>query len=357
MVNYSIENFANIINKSNDTNTLIISTLTLLLFVTLFIFVLAMCLIYFERKFCAAIQCRVGPNRVGWKGLLQLVADVLKLMIKEKSTPLFSDKLLYFIAPIMSFSASFMLLLIVPFSPQIQVINLNVGILYWIAISSIGILGVLIGGWSSYNKWALLGAIRSASQMISYELSIILSLLVIAIFTGTLDLQKIVLSQTSGWWLWKGHVVTVIAFITFFIASIAELHRIPFDLPEGESELGAGFHTEYSGMQFAFFYLSEYLNLFIASAMIVTLFLGGWLPFHIYGFTWFNLYMNCIPSIIWFFSKVLLIIFIIMWIRWTLPRLRIDQLIELEWKYLLPLGLINIIFASISVLNNLYFLI
>jgi NADH-quinone oxidoreductase subunit H len=316
-----------------------------------------MCLIYFERKFCAAIQCRVGPNRVGWKGLLQLVADVLKLMIKEKSTPLFSDKLLYFIAPIMSFSASFMLLLIVPFSPQIQVINLNIGILYWIAISSIGILGVLIGGWSSYNKWALLGAIRSASQMISYELSIILSLLVIAIFTGTLDLQKIVLSQTSGWWLWKDHFVTVIAFITFFIASIAELHRIPFDLPEGESELGAGFHTEYSGMQFAFFYLSEYLNLFIASAMIVTLFLGGWLPFHIYGFTWFNAYMNYIPSIIWFFSKVFLIIFIIMWIRWTLPRLRIDQLIELEWKYLLPMGLINIIFASISVLNNLYFLI
>lgn len=357
MVNYSIESFANNIDKSYDTNVLYIISLIciILLLILLFISVLVMSLIYFERKFCAAVQCRIGPSRVGWKGTLQSVADVVKLLLKEKITPIFSEYLLHFLAPILSVSACFMTLLIIPFSPQIQVINLNIGILYWGAISSIGIFGILIGGWSSYNKWSLLGAIRSASQMISYELSIILSILIVAIYTGTLDMQKIVLSQIDGWWIWRGHIVTFVTFFIFFISSIAELNRTPFDLPEGESELGAGFHTEYSGMQFAFFFMAEFINLFITSSIIVVLFLGGWLPFHIYGLTWFNEFMNFFPSVFWFFLKVSFIIFIMMWIRWTLPRLRMDQLIKLEWKFFLPISLINIVLASVSVLYKLYF--
>jgi len=314
-----------------------------------------MVVVYIERKVAAAFQCRVGPNRVGWKGILQSVADLLKLLTKEKITPLYSDKFLHFISPMLCISASFMTLLIVPFSPYIQIINIDMGILYWSAVSSLGILGILLAGWSSYNKWSLISAVRAASQLISYELSIILSVLTMIIFTNTLNIQKIVLSQLNGCWIWRGHLVTLIAFTIFFIASIAELNKIPFDLPEGESELGAGFHTEYSGMQFAFFFLAEYVNLFITSTIIVILFLGGWLPWHISGFSIFNELMDSIPPIIWLLLKVSIIIFVIMWIRWTLPRLRIDHLILLEWKFLLPTSLANMVLASFLVLNNLYF--
>jgi len=357
MTTYHIENFANIINNSYQTNIFTILAYILLIFIGIlaYITLVALTLIYVERKVCAAIQCRIGPNRTGWWGLLQPVADAIKLVLKEKNSPLYCDKLLHFVAPMFCLGACLSSLLIIPFSHNIQVINLNVGILYWSAVSSLGILGILIAGWSSYNKWSLLGAIRSASQMLSYELSIILSIMVIVIYAGTLDVQKIVLSQLDGWWIFKGHIVTVMSFLIFFVASVAELNRTPFDLPEGESELGAGFHTEYSGIQFGFFFLAEYINVFITSAIIVTLFLGGWLPFHLYGMLSFNNAMNGIHPIIWFFLKVSLIIFVIVWIRWTLPRLRIDQLIYLEWKFLLPLGLINIVLSAMSVLYSFHF--
>jgi len=308
-----------------------------------------------ERKVAAAFQCRMGPTRAGWKGTLQSIADVLKLVSKEKITPLYADTWLHFIAPMICLSACFMAFIVIPFSPKFQILNISLGIIYWSSVSSFGILGMLIAGWSSYNKWALLSAVRTASQLISYELSIMLSMIVVLIFTGTLDIQKIILSQTNGWWLWRGHVCTFVAFFIFFIASIAELNKPPFDLPEGESELGAGFHTEYSGMQFAFFFLAEYVNLFTTSSIIVALFLGGWLPIHVIGFPILNTYMNNIPSMMWFFIKTMFILFLIMWIRWTFPRLRIDQLIALEWKILLPLSLLNIIVTSVCVLNNFYF--
>ena len=356
MKTYFIDSFANTINQSYGINTYmaVISIIAILVFVLLFISIFVMLAVYFERKIAAAFQCRLGPTRVGFKGILQSIADVLKLFLKEKNTPLFSDKLLHFIAPILCLSSSFMAILIIPFSSSIQIINIDTGILFWSAITSLGILGMLIAGWSSYNKWSFLGAIRSASQLISYELSIVLSIIVIIIFTGSLNLQKIVLSQLDGCWIWRGHIVTLISFCVFFIASIAELNRAPFDLPEGESELGAGFHTEYSGMQFAFFFLAEYINLFLSSSIIVVLFFGGWLPIYIYGFDQFNIIMSNIPSLIWFFIKVFIMIFIIMWIRWTLPRLRIDQLIKLEWTFLLPVNLLIIMVASILVLYNLH---
>lgn len=355
MVNYSINNFSNIIDISQNNILYIMTYIFCILLVVLgFISVLAMFLVYVERKVAAAFQCRLGPNRAGWKGILQSIADALKLLTKEKITPLYADKLLHFMAPIICLGGAFISLLIIPFSPTVQIINLNIGILYWSAISSLGILGVLIAGWSSYNKWSLLSSIRSASQLISYELSIILSIIVVVIFANTLNMQKIVLSQMEGWWIWRGHISTFVAFVVFFIASLAELNKLPFDLPEGESELGAGFHTEYSGMQFAFFFLSEYINLFISCSIMTVLFFGGWLPIYIKNCPNFNKFMNELSPLLCFFLKAFTFVFLIMWVRWTVPRLRIDQLIELEWKFLLPVSLVNVILASIFVLYELY---
>jgi NADH-quinone oxidoreductase subunit H len=357
MINYSIDNFADIIdNATNATLSNIFNyTLTIFMVILGLVALFVMFLVYMERKVAAAFQCRMGPNRVGWKGIMQSIADLIKLLIKEKITPMYADSVIHFFAPFLCLSASFMAILIVPFSPNVQVINIDIGILYWTAVSSLGILGILLAGWSSYNKWSLLSAIRSASQLISYELSIILSIITISIFTNTFNMQKIVMSQINGFWIWRGHISTVIAFVIFFIASVAELNKAPFDLPEGESELGAGFHTEYSGIQFAFFFLAEYVNLFTTSAIIVMLFLGGWLPLNISGLYVFNNLMNVFHPLVWLFFKVFCVIFCMMWIRWTFPRLRIDQLINLEWKFLLPISLINLVLASTLVLNDLYF--
>jgi len=354
---YTIESFSYILSKycKIDYTLSILLMILMLLFILMFISILGLFLVYIERKICAAFQCRLGPSRVGWNGTLQTIADAIKLLLKERITPNKSDKILHFVAPMFCIMATLMTLIIIPYNPQIQIININIGILYWMALSGLGVIGIVIGGWSSYNKWSLLGAMRAGSQLLSYELSIILSIMVIVIFSGSLDLQEIILSQHSGWWIWRGHIVTIISFIIFLVASIAELNRVPFDLPEGESELTAGFHTEYSGIQFAFFFLSEYINLFIMASIMTTLFFGGWLPFNIYGLDYFNTLMSLIPPSIWFLSKVSIIIFIIMWIRWTFPRLRLDQLLQLEWKFLLPIGLINVLLSSIIVIFNIYF--
>jgi NADH-quinone oxidoreductase subunit H len=240
-------------------------------------------------------------------------------------------------------------------SPLVQLADLNIGVVYVTAVASMGVLGVLLGGWSSYNKWSLLGAMRAGAQIISYEISAVLSILVAVLFAGTLSLAEIVQSQADGWWIWRGHVVGFIGFFVFLIASTAELNRTPFDIPEGESELTAGFHTEFSGMRFAFFFLAEFLNMFVVSAFAATLFLGGWMPFHIGGWDGFNAIMDLIPAGVWFTLKTVFLIFVLMWFRWTFPRLRVDQLMSLEWKFLLPLSITNLMLAAVVVLLGWYF--
>jgi NADH-quinone oxidoreductase subunit H len=311
-------------------------------------------LIYAERKIAAHFQCRLGPMRVGWHGTLQSIADALKLLFKEDIVPAQADKLLHLIAPAFSLLAMMLSLAVVPFSPYLQVADVNIGVLYLTAISGLGVFGILIGGWASNNKWSLLGAMRSGAQIISYEISVTLSLLVVVLFAGSLKLSEIVASQAQGWWIWRAHICGVVAFLIFFIASIAEINRTPFDIPEGESELTGGFHTEYSGLRFAFFFLSEFVNMFVVAAMTVTLFLGGWMPLHIGDYAAFNSVMDLIPPFMWFGVKCALIIFVIIWFRWTFPRLRVDQLMHLEWKVFLPICFVNLPLAAVLVLYNLY---
>lgn len=306
-------------------------------------------LIYAERKVAAHFQCRLGPMRVGWKGTMQSLADGLKLLVKEDIVPDRADKLLHLLAPVLSVTATVLTIAILPMSPNLQVIDVNIGVIFVTAITGIGVLGILLGGWSSNNKWSLLGAMRAGAQIISYEVSATLALLVMVLFAGSLQLSEIVKSQADGWWIWKGHLPAITAFCIFLIASIAELNRTPFDLPEGESELTAGFHTEYSGLRFAYFFLAEFVNMFVASALVVTLFFGGWMPIQIGNLEGFNNVMALIPPGIWFLVKTVFFIFFIMWLRWTLPRLRVDQLMRLEWKVLMPVGFANLFLAALVV--------
>lgn len=316
---------------------------------------LGLFLVYAERKVCAFMQNRLGPDRVGPKGIIQTIADLIKLIIKELISIKNADKFLFNVAPFIVVITTFMAIAILPFARGLQAIDFNIGVFYVIAVSSLGVVGILLAGWSSNSKYSLIGAMRSGAQIISYELSVGLSLLAIVIFAGTMQLSEIVTSQADGWWIFKGHIPAIIAFIIFIIASTAEINRGPFDLAEAESELTAGFHTEYSGIKFAFFFLAEYMNMFIVAAMAVTMFFGGWMPFHIYNFTIFNHIMDFIPPIVWFFGKTFVMIFVIMWFKWTFPRLRIDQLLNLEWKYLLPINLFNIILIALIVLLGWHF--
>ncbi|WP_163716874.1 NADH-quinone oxidoreductase subunit NuoH [Mangrovibacterium lignilyticum] len=316
---------------------------------------LGLFLVYLERKVCAVIQNRYGPNRVGPMGLLQTVADLIKLLMKELISIKRSDKFLFNLAPFIVIIASFMAIAATPFAKGLQAVDLNIGVFYVMAVSSLGVVGILIAGWSSNSKYSLIGAMRSGAQIVSYELSVGLSLLAIVTFAGTMQLSGIVESQADGWWIFKGHIPAIVAFIIYLIASTAEINRGPFDLAEAESELTAGFHTEYSGIKFAFFFLAEYINMFIVAAIGATVFLGGWMPFHIGSWDAFNHVMDFIPSMVWFFLKAFFIIYIIMWFKWTFPRLRIDQLLTLEWKYLMPLSLINIIIIAFIVLMGWHF--
>jgi NADH-quinone oxidoreductase subunit H len=312
-------------------------------------------LVYAERKVCAFMQIRLGPNRVGKWGIIQTVADALKLLIKEIIPIRKSDKFLFNLAPFIVIIVSFMTLGAIPFARGLQGIDLNIGVFYMMAVTSLGVIGILLAGWSSNSKYSLMGAIRSGAQMVSYELSIGLSLLAVVVLTGTMQLSGIIESQADGWWIFKGHIPAIVAFIIFLIASTAELNRGPFDLAEADSELAAGFHTEYSGMQFAMFFLAEYVNMFIVSALGATVFLGGWMPLHIGNWEGFNQIMDYIPSMVWFFLKSFFLIYVIMWFKWTFPRLRIDQLLTLEWKYLLPISLLNIVIVAFITLMNWHF--
>ncbi|MDE6266246.1 MAG: NADH-quinone oxidoreductase subunit NuoH [Muribaculaceae bacterium] len=316
---------------------------------------LALFYIYYERKICAFIQCRLGPNRVGPMGLLQVFADMFKMLIKELITINNTDKFLFALAPYLVIIASMLSFACLPWGNGLQVINFNIGIFFLIAVSSIGVLGILLAGWSSNNKYTLIGAMRSGAQMVSYELSIGLSIITMVCLAGTMSIPGIVEAQENGWFIFTGHIPAIIAFIIYLIAGTAETNRGPFDLPEAESELTAGYHTEYSGIHFGFFYLAEYLNLFIVSGVAALLFFGGWMPFHVPGWEGFNDIMNYIPSPIWFIGKAIIISAIIIWFKWTFPRLRIDQLLTLEWKYLLPINLVNLVLMVLVVVYNLHF--
>jgi NADH-quinone oxidoreductase subunit H len=316
---------------------------------------LGLYLVYAERKICARMQNRIGPNRVGPMGLFQTIADLIKLLLKELIYIRNADGILFNIAPFIVIVASIMAIGALPFAKGLQAIDLNIGVLYILAISSMGVIGVLIAGWASNSKYSVIGAMRSGAQVISYELSVGLALLCMIVFSGSMQLSDIIASQQDGWWIFKGHIPAMIAFVIYLIAGTAETNRGPFDLAEAESELTAGFHTEYSGIKFAFFFLAEYMNMFIIAALATTIFLGGWLPFHIYNFTFFNNVMDYIPPIFWFFGKTAFIIYVMMWFKWTFPRLRIDQLLALEWKYLLPINLMNLILISFLTLMQWHF--
>jgi len=317
--------------------------------------ILGLVLVYAERKVSAFFQLRLGPMRVGKWGTAQTLADVVKLLLKEPLINKDADRFLFNLAPFVIMMAAFMAIVALPFAKGLQAIDFDIGILYVAAVSSLGVIGILLAGWSSNNKYSLIGAMRSGAQIISYELSVALSLLTIVVLTGSLQLSVIVESQAEGWWIFRGHIPAMIAFLIFLIASTAETNRGPFDLAEAESELTAGFHTEYSGMKFAFFFLAEFANMFIVCAIGATVFLGGWMPFHIGSWEGFNAVMDFIPPIVWFFGKVTFMIFLMMWFRWTFPRLRIDQLLTLEWKYLLPINLVNILVMAFLGLMGWHF--
>ena len=316
---------------------------------------LGLVLVIMERKVSAWMQIRLGPNRVGPKGLLQSLADTLKLLLKEGMTPWGSDKFLFNVAPFIAMIVAMLLLAPIAFAKDFQLWDLNIGVLYVSAISSVSVISILMAGWASNNKYSLLGAMRSGAQIVSYELSAGLSVLAVIVMTGSLQVSEIIQSQANGWWIFKGHIPVIIAFITFIIAVTAETNRAPFDLAEAESELTAGFHTEYSGMKFALFFLAEYVNVFIVCAIGATLFLGGWMPFHIGNWEGFNHAMDYIPSSVWFFGKTFFLIFLIMWFRWTFPRLRIDQLLNLEWKYLLPISMVNLLLVTLMAILGWHF--
>ena len=316
---------------------------------------LAIVLIFMERKVCAYFQCRLGPMRVGPWGLLQVFADVLKMLIKEIFFVDKADKFLYIVAPFLVIIGSVGAFAFLPWNKGAVILDFNVGIFLLTAISSIGVVGVFMAGWGSNNKYSVVSAMRAAVQMISYEMSLCLCLITAVILTGSMQVSEIVDYQTGPWnWLIiKGHIPAIIAFIVFLIAGNAEANRGPFDMAEAESELTAGHHTEYSGMGFGFFYLAEFLNLFIISGIATMVFLGGWAPINI-GVEVFDNVMNYIPGIVWFLGKAFFVVWLLMWVKWTFPRLRIDQILKLEWKYLMPLSLLNLVLMTVVVALGIY---
>ncbi len=318
--------------------------------------ILAIILIFMERKVCAYFQCRIGPVRVGPWGTLQVFADVLKMLIKEIFAVDKSDKLLYFLAPFFVIVASVGTFSFLPWNKGMHVLDFNVGVFLITAISTIGVVGVFLAGWGSNNKYSVVSAMRGALQMISYEMSLCLCLICAVIITGSMQMSEIVGAQTGPWkWLIvQGHIPALLAFLAFLVAGNAEANRGPFDLAEAESELTAGYHTEYSGMGFGFYYLAEYLNLFVISGIASGVFLGGWAPLNI-GVEAFDNIMNLIPGFVWFFAKTFFIVWLLMWVRWTFPRLRVDQILALEWKYIMPFMLCVLVLTTVCVSLGLTF--
>lgn len=306
-------------------------------------------LIWLERKVAARFQARLGPMRVGYHGLLQSTADGLKLIFKEVLMPEGADRFIFFLAPILPASATFLVMTILPFDHHLQVADPAGGVIYVIGISGLSVLGILLAGWASNNKYSLLGAMRAGAQMVSFEISLALVLLLIVMVTGTASLREIVLSQQGtmlDWWIFKLPVLGLIAFVMYMISSTAELNRAPFDISEAESELTGGFATEYSGISFAMFFFAEFVNMFVSAGLAATFFLGGFLAPQI-GVAPVDALFNIVPGFVWFFCKTTLVIFLYMWFRWTFPRLRVDQLMYLEWKMLLPANLVLLMLAGL----------
>lgn len=306
---------------------------------------------YLERKISAFMQARLGPMRVGPWGLLQPIADGLKLLVKEDFIPANADRGIFFVAPYLAVVAAFVVLAVVPFGPDWGVItDVNIGVLFVLAVSSVGVLATILAGWSSNSKYALLGALRSSAQMVSYEVSMGLSIIGALMFARTLSLSGIVGAQASDsiWFL----VYQPIGFVIFVIAGIAENNRAPFDLPEAESELVAGFHTEYSGMRWSLFFMAEYAAMVVVTAVATALYLGGWyFPFvyRLEAHGYHNLYVAL--SVIIFLAKTGLLLYLYFWLRWTLPRFRYDQLMDIGWKWLLPASLINIVTSAMAIIT------
>lgn len=315
----------------NDVILMVVKLVAILVF----ILVNALWLVYMERRVCAFMQCRLGPNRVGPHGLLQTAADIGKLLTKEFTWNKYTDKIVYLLSPVLIFVPPFLIYSVIPFGENMAAIDMNIGLFYFIAVSSLGTLVLWMGGWASNNKYSLVGGMRCVAQMVSYELPLVLALLGVVMITGTLNMSEIVNAQNNIWFIFT----QPLAFLIYFIAGVSETNRTPFDLVEGESEIIAGPYTEYSGMGFAMFFLSEYASVMLISAMCTVVFLGGWLaPFG----------MTFIPSWIWFFLKMYAMIFVFMWVRWTYPRLRVDQLMGFGWKVLVPLSLANIFVTGVG---------
>lgn len=354
-----IEFINHIISQLNNVTPLIKLIVTIIIMVVSSLIVLGIALLYegvatyVERKVAGDIQARIGPNRVGPYGILQFVADGVKLLLKEDIIPFYADKWLFIMAPYIVFTASFAAFVPLSYSENIYIANLNVGILYILAVASVVSMAILMGAWGSNNKWSLLGGMRAVAQLVSYEIPVVLSLLSAIIIPASLNLSEIITYQSGGLgifrWLVFNNPFTFLAFFIYFIASIAEVNRTPFDIPEAESEIVAGYHTEYTGMRFAFFFMAEYGDMFVVSAIATTLFLGGWhIPF--IGSLTMPVWLRQLLELTVFFGKVFLLIYVMMWVRWTLPRLRVDQLMELCWKYLTPIAFFNLIGASVWVL-------
>lgn len=291
--------------------------------------------IWFERRALGRMQARLGPNRAGPFGLLQPIADVLKVLMKEDIVPTHADKIVHLLAPIVALVPALLIFAVVPFQNRGLLADLNVGLLFIVAVSSISTLGIFMAGWASNNKYTLIAAMRDVAAVVSYEIPLVLSLVGVILFSGTMSLNEIVQNQT--WWL---IFLQPLGFLIFFIAGLAEINRTPFDLLEADSEIIAGFHTEYSGMKFALFYLMEYGETLGLSVLTATFFLGGWQgPF--------------LPGWFWFVLKTTVVFFVIFWIRATLPRVRIDQMMSLAWKFLFPLALINLVITAVEILAGL----
>ncbi|MCL5029485.1 MAG: NADH-quinone oxidoreductase subunit NuoH [Bacteroidetes bacterium] len=312
-------------------------------------------LVYFERRVSAWAQNRLGPNRVGWEGVLQPFADVLKLLLKEDIVPNVANKPIHTLAPIIALFVAFTTYAVIPFGPTVTILgysiplvvaDINMGVLYVLALTSLGVYAITFAGWSSGSKYSLLGGIRSSAQMISYEISMGFSVGGVLLLAGSLRPEAIVDSQVG--WMWNA-ILQPIGFITFLVSSFAETNRLPFDLPEAEPELVGGYHTEYSSMKFAGFFLAEYANMIVASAMIVTLYLGGWRFPYLESFGLSN-GLFAIISVITFCVKVAALLFFFIWVRWSIPRFRYDQLMNLGWKVMFPLSLLNIVWVAILIM-------
>lgn len=318
----------------------IVLMILICLAIIIFLALMALFLIWWERKVAAHFQDRLGPMMTGWHGWLQTVADALKLLQKEDIVVASADRKVHYWAPVVVFTACLMAFVVIPFGKGMIATDVNIGILYILAITSFTVISLLMAGWASNNKYALLGGMRSAAQIVSYEVPLTLSIIGVVLMSGTLSMGSFV--EAQGPYFWKWYIwPQILGFAIYISAATAELNRTPFDLPEAEQELVAGFNIEYSGMKFAMFFLAEFLNMFLVGAVATTLFLGGWQP-PLPGLAF-------IPSYIWFLGKSLFIVFVIMWFKWTYPRLRVDHLMAFAWKVLLPLAFLNIILTALGV--------